>query len=64
MSPKTSSKRSKAEPKAPPSQVVRMADRLHRLGAERRPGVVERATARLAGKHPCRKDAAIKAAAS
>lgn len=60
--PKT--KGSKEKPNAPRSQVVRMADRLHRLSPEQRQGMAERAKARLKGKHPSRKDAAIEAASS
>jgi hypothetical protein len=61
--PKTPKKASKETPSVPHSQVVRMADRLHRLSPDQRQGAVERAEARL-GKHPSRKDAAIRAAAS
>jgi hypothetical protein len=57
-------KGSKEEIVAPRSQIVRMADRLHRQAPEQRQGMVERAAARLKGKHPGRKDAAIKAAGS
>lgn len=64
MRPNTPTKTSKDQLKAPHSQVVRLADRLHRLTPEQRQGVVERAEARLKGKHPSRKDAAIKATSS
>ena len=57
-------KTKKAEMKVPMSLVVRMADRLHRLGnATRRESYVARARKRLEAGHPGKNDAAVVLAA-
>ena len=47
------------KPEAPQFLIVRAAGRLHRLPASMRAGYVERAKARLDGKHPRSWDAAV-----
>jgi hypothetical protein len=49
----------KGEIKVPTNLVIRMADRMHKLGAAQRENYIARARKRLEAGHPRRNDAAV-----